>query len=135
MTVIFSAALRAGGQAVGVYDTDTTLIYRKVFTNIGKAYNPSTGVFKAPVSGIYYFTFFYHAGGEEDSKLTLYKNDEAIVGAYDHDSDNDATDNGGNAAFLQLQYGDHVYVTLGAHSHVWGCDLLTTFSGSLVTEL
>lgn len=70
-----------------------------------------------------------------EEKKTLYKYDEAIVGAYDHDSDNDATDNGGNAVFLQLQYRDHVYVTLGAHSHVWGCDLLTTFSGSLVTEL
>ena len=40
--VAFYAALTDAGN-VGPYSTDITLRYSKVFTNIGNAYNPSTG--------------------------------------------------------------------------------------------
>nr|XP_020504481.1 cerebellin-2-like [Labrus bergylta] len=132
---IFSAATGGGDRAIGPYNTDVTLIYRKVIANIGNAYNAATGIFTAPVPGVYYFTFFCHAGGRYEVKLFLFKNGEKIVGIHDHSSYWDTADNGGNAVFLQLQQRDQVYVSMPANSHVWGDDYVTTFSGSLVTQM
>ncbi|KAJ4949439.1 hypothetical protein JOQ06_020954 [Pogonophryne albipinna] len=134
-TVVFSAATGGGNKPIGPFNTDTTLIYRTLITNIGAAYSPSTGVFVAPVAGVYYFTIFFHAGGEHEAKLTLNKNNDLVVMTHDHRSTSDGADNGGNAVFLQLVQGDQVYVRLIAKTHVWGSDVHTTFSGFLVTEM
>uniref|UniRef100_A0A3Q1GM33 Complement C1q-like protein 3 n=1 Tax=Acanthochromis polyacanthus TaxID=80966 RepID=A0A3Q1GM33_9TELE len=132
--VMFTAATGGNGP-IGPYNTATTLIYRTVITNIGSGYSPYTGIFTAPVPGFYYFTFFYHAGGEHVVALGLFKNDQLIVMITDHASNYDTADNGGNAAFVQLQKGDQVHVRMGANSHVWGSIHQTTFSGFLVTPM
>ncbi|KAF7229869.1 complement C1q-like protein 4 [Nothobranchius furzeri] len=132
--VIFSVAVGEEG-VIGPVDTNTTLIYERVLTNIGDAYNTSSGIFTAPVAGVYYFTFFYHAGGEYDSKLVLYKNHELVVLTQDHPSKSDTADNGGNAVFLQLQQGDQMFVKMEYDTHVYGSDYHTTFSGFLVTQM
>ncbi|KAM3590299.1 uncharacterized protein V6R79_007172 [Siganus canaliculatus] len=131
--VIFSAATGGNGH-IGPFTSQTTLVYREVKTNVGNAYNPATGIFAAPVAGIYYFTFFYHAGGSNIVSLHLMKNDQGIVQMYDHKTSGDGADNGGNAAFVQLQQGDQVFVRLNANSHVWGNSEITTFSGFLVSK-
>ncbi|XP_049424543.1 collagen alpha-1(X) chain-like isoform X5 [Epinephelus fuscoguttatus] len=131
--VIFSAAT-GGDQAIGPFNTDKTLIFRTVITNIGDAYSPHTGIFVAPVAGVYYFTIFFHAGGHERAGLLLYKNNQLMIATSDHPTGADGADNGGNAAFLQLQPGDQVYVVLPVNSHVWGTSH-TTFSGFLVTQM
>ncbi|KAK2862909.1 hypothetical protein Q5P01_002442 [Channa striata] len=131
--VFFSAATGGFGH-IGPFSTDTTVIYRTVITNIGSAYNRFTGFFTAPVAGVYYFCIFYHAGGDRGAKLHLYRNNELVVIASDHQSDSDSADNGGNAVFLQLQQGDQVFVQLAANTHIWGYNYHTTFSGFLVTQ-
>ncbi|XP_074480477.1 complement C1q tumor necrosis factor-related protein 3-like [Sebastes fasciatus] len=133
--VIFSAATGGGDNAIGPFNTDTTLIYRTVITNIGNAYSQFTGIFVAPVAGVYYFTIFYHAGGYYKAHLLLYKNNELMVTTHDHWSLIDTADNGGNAVFLQLQPGDQVYVRMAENAWVWGTDHHTTFSGFLVTQM
>ncbi|XP_030287365.1 complement C1q-like protein 4 [Sparus aurata] len=130
--VALSALIETGG-AYGPFDKDVTLAYNKVYTNIGDAYNSCTGIFTAPVTGVYYFTFFYHAGGKHASKLELFKNCEMIVRSSDHKSGCDGADNGGNAAVLQLQQGDQVYVRMPAHHHVWATSISTSFSGFLLS--
>uniref|UniRef100_A0A8C9X2X9 C1q domain-containing protein n=1 Tax=Sander lucioperca TaxID=283035 RepID=A0A8C9X2X9_SANLU len=91
-------------KSIGPFNTDTTLIYKRVMTNISDAYSPSTGIFIAPVAGVYYFTIFYHAGGGKEGRLFLYdENNDMVVMTHDHISHSDTADNGGNAAFLQLQ--------------------------------
>lgn len=133
--VVFSVAAGGGNKAIGPFDTDTTLIYRTVITNIGNAYSPSTGIFAAPVAGIYFFTLYHHAGGGHPVSLCLIKDNQVVVMTYDHRTVNDGADNGGNAVFLQLQQGDQVYVRLDANTHVWGNDVITTFSGLLVSQV
>ncbi|KAF7229868.1 complement C1q-like protein 2 [Nothobranchius furzeri] len=131
--VAFTVGL--GGGQVGPFSTATTLIYKTVKTNVGNAYNPVTGIFAAPVTGIYYFTFSYHAGGEHPVSLNLIKNNEVVVGVHDHRSSGDGADNGGNSAFLQLQQGDQVYMQLVANTHLYGHIAVTTFSGVLLYQL
>ncbi|XP_069015033.1 complement C1q-like protein 2 [Embiotoca jacksoni] len=132
-TVVFSAAIGGNG-AIGPFSKDTTIIFRKVITNIGNAYNQYTGIFAAPVAGIYYFTFFHHAGGTHRVSLNLIQNNQVVVEAYDHQTSHDGADNGGNAVFLQLQQGEQVFVRLNANTHVWGNDYVTTFSGFLLKQ-
>ncbi|XP_032439972.1 collagen alpha-1(VIII) chain-like [Xiphophorus hellerii] len=132
--IAFSAATGGSGSN-GPFDTDTTVIYRKLIINVGNAYNQHTGIFVAPVPGIYYFTFFYHAGGSQVASLSLMKNNEKVVITYDHKTSQDGADNGGNAAFLQLQQGDQVYVRMHANSHIWQNNYITTFSGVLLRPL
>ncbi|XP_041634951.1 complement C1q-like protein 3 [Cheilinus undulatus] len=133
--VIFSAAIGEGLIHVGPFNTDRTLIYRRVIMNISNAYNEATGIFTAPVSGVYYFNIFYHAGGLHGAYLSLYKNSQLMVQTTELRSNPDPNDDGGNSVFLQLQPGDQVYVRLGASTWVWGSDYHTTFSGFLVTQM
>ncbi|XP_042258139.1 collagen alpha-2(VIII) chain-like [Thunnus maccoyii] len=133
--VVFSAAADASGH-IGPFNTDTTLIYGSVIINTGSAYNQFTGIFTAPVTGVYYFIFFYHAGGTNPTNLSLYKNNEFVAMTYDHSTSHDGADNGGNAVFLQLQQGDQVSVRLGANTHIWAKHQqhMTTFSGFLLSQ-
>ncbi|XP_027893839.1 caprin-2-like isoform X2 [Xiphophorus couchianus] len=134
-TIIAFSAATGGSGHIGPFDTDTTLIYRKLIINVGNAYNQHTGIFSAPVPGIYYFTYFYHAGGSQVVNLSLMKNNEEVVTTYDHKTSHDVADNGGNAALLQLQQGDQVYMRMHANSHIWQNDHITTFSGVLLRPL
>uniref|UniRef100_A0A669F9M3 Complement C1q-like protein 3 n=1 Tax=Oreochromis niloticus TaxID=8128 RepID=A0A669F9M3_ORENI len=130
--VIFSAGIGVDSP-FGPFNTDITMIYDTVLVNIGNAYSPVTGIFTAPVSGVYFFTYFCHSGGVRKTSLHLYKNNEVILHIHDHQSA-DAADNGGNAVFLQLQQGDTVYVRLKANSHVYRSSTVTNFSGFLVKK-
>uniref|UniRef100_A0A8C8DME5 C1q domain-containing protein n=1 Tax=Oryzias sinensis TaxID=183150 RepID=A0A8C8DME5_9TELE len=130
--VVFTATTAESG-AIGPFSTNTNILFKTAITNVGQAYNPSTGIFTAPVNGIYYFSFFCHSGGNRLTSLRLMKNEEYIVGIYDHQTSHDGADNGGNAAFLQLQQGDRVSVNLAANTHVWGYGSVTTFSGFLLS--
>ncbi|XP_014841007.1 PREDICTED: complement C1q-like protein 2 [Poecilia mexicana] len=134
LKVVFSAGI-LGDAAIGPFNTPTTLIYTRVITNLGNAYNQNTGIFVAPVRGMYYFSFFYHAGGGHPVGLNLMKNNQVVVRSAEHQSSNDWNDNGGNAAFVELQQGDHVYVQLDANQHVWGSGYSTTFSGFLLHQV
>ncbi|XP_029931562.1 complement C1q-like protein 3 [Myripristis murdjan] len=129
--VAFSAALdRNTGPDAG----DNILVYRTVITNIGNAYNNNTGIFTAPVAGVYFFTLFFRAGQENTSTLMLFKNNMAVVTTGDYSVANGA-DDGGNGVTLQLQQGDQVYVFLAAATHVWGGgNRYTTFSGFLLSQ-
>uniref|UniRef100_A0A3B3V901 Complement C1q-like protein 3 n=1 Tax=Poecilia latipinna TaxID=48699 RepID=A0A3B3V901_9TELE len=132
--VVFSAIATGNGHT-GPFNTDKTIIYNTVLTNVGKAYNHFTGIFTAPVAGVYYFSFFYHAGGECQARLYLYNNNKLVVMTSDHKSTQDEADNGGNAVFLHLLPEEQVYVKLAPNSHVWVGGTHTTFSDHLVYEM
>ncbi|XP_044195899.1 cerebellin-1-like [Thunnus albacares] len=130
--VAFSVGLTDAG-AVGPFNTDITLQFSKIFTNIGQAYSPTTGVFTAPVNGTYYFRF---TGFEDRSKnwlgIKLYHNDKRITGSYDGNYD-DGTVMVSNGFVLQLEKGDEIYMVLTPDYGVSDDhNNRTTFSGFLL---
>ncbi|XP_031435089.1 complement C1q-like protein 2 [Clupea harengus] len=132
--VSFSASLvTSGSETFGPFSKPTTLIYRHVITNTGSAYNPYTGVFRAPVRGVYYFAVFVYGGGHASTTtgVSLHKNEEHVVIAYSHQPSLQYSSS--NGASLLLEVGDVVYVKLWPNA--WVHDSYnhhTTFSGNLL---
>ncbi|XP_042565423.1 uncharacterized protein LOC116223103 [Clupea harengus] len=132
--VSFSASLvTSGSETFGPFNKPTTLVYRHVFTNTGNAYNPNTGVFMAPVRGVYYFAVFLYGGGHASTQsgVTLHKNEEHVVIAYSHQPSHIYSSS--NGASLLLEVGDVVYVKLWPNAWVHDShNHHTTFSGHLL---
>ncbi|XP_071384142.1 complement C1q-like protein 2 [Centroberyx affinis] len=133
--VAFSAGLTDAGQ-VGPFNTDITLKFSKVFTNIGQAYNPTTGIFTAPVRGVYYLRF---TAWEERTLFwvgaNLYHNDKRMTWNSDRNDDNGRVKMS-NALALELQEGDVVYMLLPSGHGIWDDTYnRTIFSGFLVFPL
>ncbi|XP_062375733.1 complement C1q-like protein 2 [Sardina pilchardus] len=131
--VSFSASLLASGRGnTGPFSVATPLVYRHIYTNVGNAYNPNTGVFTAPVRGVYSFVLFVLGQGHATrTGVSLHKNGEHVVIAWSNQpSGYDKTSNG---ASLLLEVGDVVYVKLWHNGWVYDDqNHHTTFSGHLL---
>ncbi|KAL2096921.1 hypothetical protein ACEWY4_006128 [Coilia grayii] len=132
--VAFGASLGPNGQQ-GPFNTEITLVYKHVFANAGNAYNPTTGIFTAPVKGVYYFSFSGHNVSSKPMGLRLMKNGQQMVTVYNHPagSRHETATNGMN---LLLEKGDHVYMRLRADT--WIVDNAnhhSTFIGHLLFPL
>uniref|UniRef100_A0A087Y6D5 Complement C1q-like protein 2 n=1 Tax=Poecilia formosa TaxID=48698 RepID=A0A087Y6D5_POEFO len=136
--VAFSAALRDSGSGnIGPFTTATPLQYKKVFSNTGNSYNPSTGIFTAMVSGMYYvafirFSMFNNLASPPNSVVSLMKNSERLTSVWDT-SGSDINDMGSNAVVIPLKVGDNVFVQLEPNRLVYD-DVMNynTFSGFLL---
>uniref|UniRef100_A0A672LCD0 C1q domain-containing protein n=1 Tax=Sinocyclocheilus grahami TaxID=75366 RepID=A0A672LCD0_SINGR len=135
--IAFSAALMESGSGdVGPFPTDITLTYRNVFTNIGNAYNPITGIFTAPLKGAYMFSFSVYGHGNPltPSTVSIVKNEQRVVVAHGH-QDQYAV-NSSKGVVLVLEVGDVVYVRLWSGSKINDNeDNHITFSGYLLFPL
>ncbi|KAL3970653.1 cytochrome CYP [Sarotherodon galilaeus] len=132
--VAFSAAvvLPGSGPYIGPFNTETTLIFKHVITNIGNAYNPSTGIFTAPVRGAYHFELHMFGHGGVAVGAYLYKNGGLVVIAYEHQTA-DGELSGSNGASLLLEVGDQVFVRLLDGRRIYDNDNHhTTFSGHMI---
>ncbi|XP_028256633.1 complement C1q-like protein 2 [Parambassis ranga] len=132
--IAFAVAL---GASLGPVSQYTTVIYPKIFSNINSNYNSATGIFTAPIRGVYYFTYsmFNNNNGQANSVLALMKNNEQIVATWDTVG-NDFNDSATNGAVLQLEPGDAVYVKLFANRQIYddGANY-NTFRGFLLFTL
>ncbi|KAM8742331.1 complement C1q-like protein 2 [Acanthopagrus schlegelii] len=133
--VAFYAALTDAGN-LGPYNTDITLKYSKVFTNIGKAYNPSTGFFTAPVKGVYslQFTGFgYNAGL---IAVHVYKNNQRIMANWERNDNDSVPEYFTKSLVLELTAGDEIHLVLPSGWSIYDDrDNYSTFSGSLLFTL
>ncbi|XP_051726173.1 complement C1q-like protein 4 [Ctenopharyngodon idella] len=128
--VAFSVSLSSSN---GPHSTLQTLIYKHIFLNNGDAYDANTGIFTAPMKGVYVFRVFSKAYGSSDKAVVagLFRNDQHEISTY-------ARQNGGfigssNGVSLLLEKGDKICVNLypgywifdNEHHH-------STFSGHLL---
>ncbi|XP_059169751.1 complement C1q subcomponent subunit B-like [Physella acuta] len=108
------------------------LVYNKIVTNAGNAYNIKTGVFTCQTAGMYFFQF--HCTASKGSKLSvsLVMNKTKVVTL--HSYTNQDFTMAGNSAVLQLKVGDKVFVQASSAGSVYGTtsDFLNTFSGFLM---
>uniref|UniRef100_A0AAR2LPT1 C1q domain-containing protein n=1 Tax=Pygocentrus nattereri TaxID=42514 RepID=A0AAR2LPT1_PYGNA len=132
--VAFSAGLGLPAGQRGPFNVDTTLIYKQVLTNVGGAYNPYTGIFTAPVRGVYYIRFTSGIYGNKSNNigLNLYKNEQHLMHLGELGADG-ATKHISSGVTLELVAGDVVYTRLPANYVVWDNSALrTSFSGFLI---
>ncbi|CAL8283258.1 unnamed protein product [Lota lota] len=76
--VAFAAGLSDSG-AVGPFGAETTLVFSKTLTNIGQAYNQTTGIFRAPVRGLYCFLFTVADFLKGYRGVYLYRNAQQVL--------------------------------------------------------
>ncbi|TKS65870.1 Cerebellin-2 Cerebellin-like protein [Collichthys lucidus] len=132
--VAFSAGLTDSG-SVGPFDEETTLIFSKSITNIGRAYDRTSGVFTAPVRGLYFFSFTAADYLKGYMGVYLYRNNQPIV------FNLALNDHGGyastsNGVALQLEEGDGVRLSLPASYRLYDDSRnFTVFSGFLLFPL
>ncbi|XP_056297169.1 cerebellin 18 [Pseudoliparis swirei] len=101
----------------GPFNTNVPIPYSIVSFSDGHAYNPSLGIFTAPCSGVYVFSFtVYSSVGEAKllyHKVQLMVNGVVAVSVWENNRE-DFEDNANQVVVLQLQRGDQVYVELVA---------------------
>ncbi|KAL6098747.1 uncharacterized protein ACO6RY_17823 [Pungitius sinensis] len=131
--VAFYTALTDAGQ-VGPFNTDVTLKYSKVFTNVGNAYSPSTGFFTAPVKGVYYFQFTATLLNTGSIGVQVFKNNQQIM--FNYNNNNSLFEIFCNSVILELIAGDEVHLVLPTHFSLYdNAYNHNTFSGALLFPL
>ncbi|XP_015458789.3 complement C1q-like protein 3 [Astyanax mexicanus] len=129
--VAFAASLGSNG-IISTKNTFKKLIYKDVLTNVGHAYNPETGVFKAPVKGVYYIRFTATAPTSGLMSAVLYKNQTVQLTVHEPPV-GPGSDTAANGAALLLEQGEELYMQLRPNSHLWdNASHHSTFSGFLL---
>ncbi|ROI26832.1 Complement C1q-like protein 4 [Anabarilius grahami] len=133
--IAFSASLvESGDKSIGPFSTHFTITYKNVFTNTGNAYNPITGVFTAPLKGAYMFRVSIYGHGPTPATVSIIKNGEIVVSAYDYQPQGALSSS--NGVVLILEVGDVVYVRLKAGRRIYDNESNhSTFSGFLLFPL
>uniref|UniRef100_A0A3P8RRJ1 C1q domain-containing protein n=1 Tax=Amphiprion percula TaxID=161767 RepID=A0A3P8RRJ1_AMPPE len=109
--IAFSASLANSGEIYSGPSTDKTLVFKRVFSNIGNGYSANSGIFTAPVNGLYYFSFSTYGYNTHTMGAMLMKNNVRQISTYESPTA-DGSDSSSNAAVLQLAVGDNVHVEL-----------------------
>ncbi|XP_027014259.2 cerebellin 17 [Tachysurus fulvidraco] len=132
--VAFSAGSGYEGD-FGPFNTDVNMVFRNVLTNLGNAYSPNTGVFRAPVKGIYHFTFtVFGLRNKNFIGAKFFKNANLYFQA--HDVPQGHHESVTRSINLLLEQGDEVYLKLQANYQLYDDgNLYNSFDGFLLYPL
>ncbi|XP_018529576.1 uncharacterized protein LOC108881863 [Lates calcarifer] len=130
--VAFAASLGGNG-LVKTTTGNKDLIYKDVLTNVGGAYNAQTGVFTAPIRGVYYVRFTCNGPTDFPRSAVLYKNNAAIQLITHEQPSGEGSDTASNGAALMLEQGDRLKMVLWQNTQIWdNSNHHSTFSGFLL---
>ncbi|XP_062613749.1 complement C1q tumor necrosis factor-related protein 3-like [Saccostrea cucullata] len=109
------------------------LVFPSVITNEGNGYNPSNGIFTAPISGMYVFFVNVQSYSTQHIYVDIVLNGSTKVRtmAYSYNN-NDSYESGPNLAVLNIQKGDAVWIKRHSGSGYYHNGPITTFSGFLI---
>ncbi|XP_016136062.1 complement C1q-like protein 4 [Sinocyclocheilus grahami] len=129
--VAFLAGLLESGTGhTGPTNTPKTLVYKKVFSNIGGAYDLNT----APIKGAYYFRLYGHSHGGTTTAVSLLKNGATQCSL--HSWKPVSNGNASNAVVLTLEIGDQISTRHDANTWVYDDpESYTSFCGFLIFPL
>ncbi|XP_066097975.1 adiponectin [Saccopteryx bilineata] len=108
--------------------------FTKIFYNQQNHYDGTTGKFHCNIPGLYYFS--YHITVYlKDMKVSLYKNDKAVLFTFDQYQDKDL-DQASGSVLLHLEMGDQVWLQVygdGEHNGLYADNVNdSTFTGFLL---
>ncbi|XP_028283283.1 cerebellin-3-like [Parambassis ranga] len=135
--VAFTASMSQTTNCFGPFNRNRPIPYDVISLNHGSGYNPVLGMFTAPCSGLYSFSFTVYSkvgrpGERMYYKVQLMKNGEMIASTWE-DNREDSEDSSSQTVLLPLQQGGQVYVELLNGRQLCGNVLgLNSFSGSLI---
>lgn len=109
-----------------------TLVFDMVITNVGNGFNPSTGVFTAPIAGEYVFFVNVQSYSTQDIFVEVVLNGIPKVRTEARGGGNDPDDAGPNLVVLTLQKGDRVWVKHYSGTGYYTDGHITTFSGFIL---
>ncbi|XP_035463970.2 uncharacterized protein LOC118284900 [Scophthalmus maximus] len=130
--IAFAASLGGNG-LVKTTNGNKDLVYKDVLTNVGGAYNPATGVFTAPIRGVYYVRFTANAPTDFPMSAVLYKNGAEIQLIAHEQTSGEGSDTASNGATVLLERGDTLSMKLWQNTQIWdNSNHHSTFSGFLL---
>lgn len=128
--VAFFASLT---QHLGSLGENQSIPFDRVLTNIGNAYHSTSGIFIAPVTGIYVLSLTMLSFGDAQASYRLLMNGSVVVPIY-HQPATGGYDSASATVVLQLAQGDDVRVANNiVNNHVHGNNL-SFFAGFLLQE-
>lgn len=108
------------------------------FINVWILFCYCTGIFTAPVKGVYFFTFTtYSWVSSADIGVQLMKNTDEVVMVWENQDRGDNEDYASNSVVLQLKVGDRIYMSLPKGFYIAASSLhnLNTFTGYLLGQM
>nr|KAG5710430.1 hypothetical protein BaRGS_022248 [Batillaria attramentaria] len=110
-----------------------TLLFDAVDVNLGDGYDNLTGIFTAPVAGVYEFTFKITHTPPGALHVFLVKNGHELAEAEANGDDREYPDRASSTVVVQLKVGNKVWVRRsdGDSTHIQGA-FRSSFAGVLV---
>ncbi|XP_063443096.1 complement C1q tumor necrosis factor-related protein 3-like [Mytilus trossulus] len=110
--------------------TNDPIKYDNIVTNIGKAYSSTSGIFRAPITGIYSISFSLMGYHTDAIYANLYHNGKEIIRLYTRGGNRHEVTS--HTVFLKLVKGDEVWVQGTAGKKLWASEPYNQFSGALI---